>query len=632
MAIESNLIHSGLPWTAPQKIMISSSQYINNITINRGLLNLLNNDYYLQIKTAAINNYIQQNVISHIFNQDLHVSWSRIESILEKINIATQDAIYYVPVTYNNVPLTYSAINTIISKIPKNLNGHTIVLYFCHAVSTNTTSINASIKDKIDLENNGLSFQNFIAGQLVLFSNTNKKIVLPNQSDISILYNLQAKEDEAQKIFSNIQAFLNNDSLDTMPQALTISSTGLNKSFSTLSFINCQANIYMVNLKIENTLKNSDWDNISTTIAEITALPAKNYLLNFYSCSVVENSKILYNNEYLNTDFLYNNLEYSLYCNGGAIAASDITSTGISINSPAYRNSINVIPQYFTFDAIIDQSQLTTNEIRKYIYDWNDKKQNFTITFIGCLSGQLANYTNSPIFSDYNLDTDNGLYVYLNKIYKSSVATSSDIAEYYTSFQQNYNNIIDKFGLYAIQFVHNAQGEGNTLLSAFQNIQIQPNKMRVNVLFYPFNASASPRILSPNSTTIKYVNESHTGAQLSAYLNTVNYEFNKIKQSDITVDHSLKLFAHHRINSHASLSCWDYYSGKVKNICLFRKILTHQQLKALALQQFEDSYQLLTGAEKTTVKSITKESYVGALYLKNNNNVNFIKSTVVING
>jgi hypothetical protein len=45
------------------------------------------------------------------------------------------------------------------------------------------------------------------------------------------------------------------------------------------------------------------------------------------------------------------------------------------------------------------------------------------------------------------------------------------------------------------------------MLSAFQNIRLQPNKMRVNVLFYPIDNPADPYILSPNSTTRKYVAE-----------------------------------------------------------------------------------------------------------------------------
>ena len=50
----SNLINTGLPWTNPLKLQIGSDEHVIDTTINRGLMMLLNNDYYLDFK----NNFI----------------------------------------------------------------------------------------------------------------------------------------------------------------------------------------------------------------------------------------------------------------------------------------------------------------------------------------------------------------------------------------------------------------------------------------------------------------------------------------------------------------------------------------------------------------------------------------------
>ena len=44
----------GLPWTNPLKLTIGSDEHILDTTINRGLMMLLNNDYYLDMKTTLM--------------------------------------------------------------------------------------------------------------------------------------------------------------------------------------------------------------------------------------------------------------------------------------------------------------------------------------------------------------------------------------------------------------------------------------------------------------------------------------------------------------------------------------------------------------------------------------------------
>lgn len=72
----------GLPWTNPLKLTIGSDEHILDTTINRGLMMLLNNDYYLDMKTtlmsqelsAVIDNttYLNNVLTEHISNASIH--------------------------------------------------------------------------------------------------------------------------------------------------------------------------------------------------------------------------------------------------------------------------------------------------------------------------------------------------------------------------------------------------------------------------------------------------------------------------------------------------------------------------------------------------------------------------------
>lgn len=72
----------GLPWTNPLKLTIGSDEHILDTTINRGLMMLLNNDYYLDMKetlmsqelSSIISNtdLLRDTISAHISDQKLH--------------------------------------------------------------------------------------------------------------------------------------------------------------------------------------------------------------------------------------------------------------------------------------------------------------------------------------------------------------------------------------------------------------------------------------------------------------------------------------------------------------------------------------------------------------------------------
>ena len=82
------LIHAGLPWNNPQKITVKADEYISQLVINRGLLNLLSNDYYLDLKTERINQYIVQTLGPHIDDMTIHWTENGIIDIIKTIPIS----------------------------------------------------------------------------------------------------------------------------------------------------------------------------------------------------------------------------------------------------------------------------------------------------------------------------------------------------------------------------------------------------------------------------------------------------------------------------------------------------------------------------------------------------------------
>ena len=636
MAVDLNLIHTGLPWSSPQKIAIHSTQYINNNIINRGLLSLLNNDYYLQIKTQAINNFIEKNIAEHIYDEDLHVSWKRIKSLFSAANAASKDCIYFIPVYWNEKKMQMSVIENIFNMIPKNLNGHTIVLCLCTAYSKDYDS--EKVADgyaTYDLESYSMLLNGFIGGDLVLYS-TRQVQILENYTSIS---SLEAKQKHAVNIFKRIQQCLDDTTAGfNAASGIAIEGNGLNKDYSVLSIKNCQASIYVVNMKIRNKL---DWDNLATELENIKQLPSQDALLNFYSLIDIENAKILYKDLYLNHDFLYRNNNYALnFINGSyddnVSSSIDETSSYLYLNKKQYLNSA-VSPQYFTFDQEGSQ-MLISQQLRTYIYNWNKTTPQFTIAFFGECSNQLNNYTNGPIFSDYTESTvgDAGLYVYLNKLYRSS-DNYQDVAQYNSDFEKQYANIINKWGLYVLQFIHDTDGLPiDSSVSAFNNTNLLNGNMRVNLLFYSMNGSVvNKSTLIPNNNTITNYNQQEADKK-SAYLRNIGYQFKAPVESDFQgIKNSIKLFANKRIfNNTQSIKNWDYFSGNLRNIFLFNKILTEKEINAIvSLGQYNDSYHWLSESQNNILQNMTaSNASIGAVYSLNNENLNFIKTDIITNG
>lgn len=135
MAVIQELIHAGLPWTNPQKITIKSDQYVSDMTLNRGLLALLNNDYYLDLKSEAINKYLENIIDEHINNSDIHVSFSQINQLVQNLAILTKSTIVRIPTYRSTDSVEIGKFKKLIKSMPKNLGGYSLIFQFCCPVS-----------------------------------------------------------------------------------------------------------------------------------------------------------------------------------------------------------------------------------------------------------------------------------------------------------------------------------------------------------------------------------------------------------------------------------------------------------------------------------------------------------------
>jgi len=134
MAVNNELIHAGLPWTNPQKVTIKSDEYVSDMTINRGFLNLLNNDYYLDLKTEALNKYVETTIDAHINDTSIHFPLSDIEKLLASLVGLTKNSVCYLPI-YNNNDFDISQLKLLINSVAKNLNRiYFIICIFCSSI------------------------------------------------------------------------------------------------------------------------------------------------------------------------------------------------------------------------------------------------------------------------------------------------------------------------------------------------------------------------------------------------------------------------------------------------------------------------------------------------------------------
>ena len=170
------------------KLQIGSDEHIIDTTINRGLLMLLNNDYYLDAKSSllaaqlssAIDNInaVYEGLKSHIYDNSMHHQNSIVVNTYhnETMNIVnrmensfneseydsgklTKDTVKYLPIDWSAAQIQYA-----IDSTPHDLNGFKLMFLFVVPEGY----VAEDSRYVLDLMNNSINFSNFINGTLAV--------------------------------------------------------------------------------------------------------------------------------------------------------------------------------------------------------------------------------------------------------------------------------------------------------------------------------------------------------------------------------------------------------------------------------------------------------------------------------
>lgn len=563
--------------------------------------------------------------------------------------------------------LSVAQVNEIIELIPKNLNGNTLLIKFITARSENagqniTVTTNNGINNQFVCNAKSININNFINGTLLITSDLDDIIIL-SKTDLDNMNSLTALEMSEHELNKEIKALINlvnsNNNIPTQtkvePSAYcTFNGTGINKNYSVFSIRDCNVDCYIYNLNIYNNLPAFT----DTAINVAKEGEAKDHLptdetVNFvFLCNNVQNEKFYSKEKYLNRNiFSDNNIVLNIDSKEPSLAnlVSDISGISFcrlntTIADEIAKGTLSLTqPTYFTFSS--DGDVLNNTAFRSNIYNWNNKtniSKNVSMCFYGTYTGINENI---PLFCDYDINnpTSAGLLVYANKI--SRIEHTKNItnqAEYYSDITDYH--LRDLSGLYVIDFIttsgeqdiddinrypYNTLNEGETVYP-FAPSTLSEGKMRVNVSFYHTDNNNNINCIKciPNQTTVNKAKcVTSPDNILSTFTNEL-YEFNSLPDTIYNQDNYAVRFFGQRIKNASeegdSVGNWQYFTGNVRNLMCFNRLLTGKEISALILTGIEISYEWTDPFEKEIVKNIDTNSYIGALGISNSNKINLV--------
>lgn len=286
----SILLNAGLPWTNPLKIQIGSDEHILDTTINRGLMMLLNNDYYLDAKATVLSkelssvianvDVVRDVLSSHINDWNIHGK-KQLSTLVQNITYQTLgdskvsifnddklqgDTIKYLPINY-----TAAQLNDIIKNTPHNLNTYNLIFLFVvpDDYPENVTDYICEIND------GSIEFNNFYNGSLYVLGdylhekepphklNVNRKskekINDPIRYDSinlkKYLTNLKNEIDKPEDINDIVSSEDENSLYHDYLKKIKIRGTALNENYSVITFKDIQAKTFVKNLSFVSALE-----------------------------------------------------------------------------------------------------------------------------------------------------------------------------------------------------------------------------------------------------------------------------------------------------------------------------------------------------------------------------------------
>lgn len=588
MAQNLELIHAGLPWNNPQKITVKADEYISELVINRGLLNLLSNDYYLDLKTERINQYLLQSIGPHTTESTIHWTEDEIVDIIrsyingdlgsytEGFGLGGQ-SVFIIPVDINKSAYDNALrIQNIINQCPKNLNGHVAIFALTPVVNDGDyfRTISEFKKDsqnmekrylenyEIDILANNISFNNFYGGTLLVLGNPyfvcekaikNKGKVLTRRESRLLLEQIQ---DDIEK---NINY-----------KNIKIVGSGFNTSCSVLSFYNCMCDAFLWNLSVELIDKGTE------SINNLN-LPSKQAISLLYPGNGQNDKLVDTTNKYINSS-ITNSEDFNTSSVPLKSFSPDM-DLGTETVDDEEVHFIELNNSYFINDVHADS-------VREILFGRsieNDKQQIIETYNGSCIAFWMKsnfydeNITNVPILYSKDIN-DNGFYIGLERVF--SIENNNP----------NYNQYIETS--YASKKRDDLNGKW-----LFWAINIIPSEnFTAEIPEYYIEIGYSDQNREYNKI-------------LPSKILTQNYN-NKINLPFLNFTGIMNLFG----NSEYS------YNAQLRNILIFNEPVEQEKIKNIAKLGRVDNYDFNFLVEKPTFKNGMK----GAVYAYNNTALNII--------
>lgn len=615
-------------------------------------MNLLNNDYYLDLKTEAINLFVENIIKQHIEDDNIHFPWEKVEALIKATAGITKNTIYRLPLYQNNQDFGISKLKQIITDCPKNLNRYNLIFEFCIPASevlnsnsgidisndpnatnyyknilklspddiSSTTKKGPTELNEIylskNIEDSNFSFDTFYGGNLIIYGNSYffvDDISNPN------VFDEEADEYTTTQTLKYLQQQIIKSSTPSSDQKIiTLKGRGINAKYSVLSLRNNFNDCYIFNLKIENNLiagtniNYGDYD-----------FPEFNDIIIYWPMNKNFVPQII-NTDYLNSAQQYILQSQSVIISG--VVNNDETNIELqNISAPIMNTSLNKetdgssYPGYLWLDKRpIDgdtESKIQSNDLKNIIYNKTGKNPNTTIIVWAYQTDRDSH--NNPFLSDYNCDTKKGLYIsheVLKKNFEDFTNNTEDTQEtFLTDFSKIEDIAINNWIMYVYEFQH----AGGTIPTdrapwTTSKWQIPPEegKMRINISAYYRKKGSSITeniLLLPTLSNLTYgrLNE----FDIPIIEDTTNLNFFGCKYANI-------------LNSVNPLDGWALWNGAARNIIIFNKFLNGNQLRNLYNKFIYEYYEWAEFGEYEVIKSINKNSYLGSLYAYNTKNLN----------
>lgn len=591
-------------------------------------MNLLNNDYYLDLKTEAINRYIEQVVDSHIANQDIHFTWDSIKGYVQDVADVrglTKDTLVILPIyNFDNDDIVelknIAEIQSRIRSVPHNLNGYTLIFQFNQAIESDKEVIDSpSATRNLNLGDEVLNFSNFYNGRIKIVYDNTKYVNVKLHPDLSFY--------ETDSYFD--KALTNSNKYTAYPaNAPVIRGSGCNGRGAVISLNNMVVNGEMKGLCISNILQKE-------TISGYSSMGE--FLDSF---GKVDEDKVLAE-LHLNGNLNIENINIERI--GGLSNGTKFIDISGSILDPVNVNvdkhsAENVSGNYFYNDSqyTFNRKCLNLNDgksnlmgiqidpgiIQKIIYNVDGQTPYSTMILWAkqdAEKGKSTSMLTNPLFSDYpelSIGKDNYGFafgpggIYFPDAPDEDIKTGDNVPginAYESGFNYFKYNLLNKWVMYVFEFQHrdwdDADREPYVNFKKFgDSIPVGEKKMRINITAVtsanrPINDT--PDLSNPQHYILSYnpVSKVNADCLLTNPSSTTNV-FNPFSIGFANVPNNNPTYL---------------WNGSICNLLLFNTFLSKGQLNSLYKSYLSNGYLWAYNGEQEDINKLKESLRFSAL-------------------